>query len=107
MQAVFTLPEEGGFTVAMNEPKTVAYVVQVASFKPSAKELQEEFMNASDFTRYDSVAGLEQQQMFVTWRDEIKAQAEFKWLREPDRHTEEPSHSGRETPLTADDFIDY
>jgi hypothetical protein len=100
MQMVFSQPEEGGIGIAMNEPKTVVYVVQALSFKPSAKDLESEFLTA-DYSRYAQVAMREQRQMAGAWLDEIKTQAGFKWQREPDRREEDTSRAGQDMPASS------
>ena len=50
--------------VAMNEPKTVAYVIQVKGFEPSQEDLEQQFL-VEDFRKYARLALNDEQMQYV------------------------------------------
>lgn len=86
MRTVFRL-EPGRIGVAMNAPKTIAYVVRPREFSPSHEVLWKEF-EVDDFAKYAPAASDDQQQILRAWIDEIQASAGVEWKRKPDRMME-------------------
>jgi hypothetical protein len=83
MRTVFDLsPDKVG--VAMNHPKTVAYVIRLEKLAPSEESLRITF-ELSKFEEYGDVAGEELEGMYRAWMEEIKTDAGLKWEIAPDR----------------------
>lgn len=80
MRRVFRL-EKGQVDWALNQPKTVVYVVRVVDVTPA---IWQAFL-AEDFSRYVRVAEEDQRSIAQAWRDGLKADVDFKWVREPVR----------------------
>jgi hypothetical protein len=83
MKTVFGLGQ-GELGIAMNQPKTVVYVVRMVETHPADKVLQKEF-EVDPFANYATAALEEQQQIFHKSREEIRADAKLHWDREPDQ----------------------
>jgi hypothetical protein len=90
MQAVFGL-EPGETTVAMNYPKTTAYVVRVVQFAPPPSLLTKEFENdkpnfeqSSPYNLYPMLAQQDRSLLYLAWVQEIRKQAGFKYTPAPD-----------------------
>jgi hypothetical protein len=85
MEAVFnSSPEQ--ISVALNEPKTVAYVVQVDGFEPPREDLRQEFL-VEDFRKYARLAMNEEQVQYFDWLRWLDRQAGVTWLK--------PGYTGR------------
>jgi hypothetical protein len=89
MRTVFRL-EPSQIGTAFNEPKTVAYVIQLDEFTPSHKVLWKEF-EVDDFSKYEPAAREDQRQAYQAWLDEIKTSAGLKWERKADQTQESGS----------------
>jgi hypothetical protein len=83
MRTVFTLAA-GQTGVAMNAPKTIAYVIRVTELTPSDSVLQKQF-EVDDFSKYAPVAEGDRQQVLRAWLKEIETSAGFTWERKPDQ----------------------
>jgi len=83
MRTVFRL-KEGGIGVAMNHPKTIAYVIRIAEVKPSEKVLWPQF-EVDDYGKYAAVGFGEQREMIRAWQKELKSAAGLTWQRKADR----------------------
>lgn len=81
MRAVFSLPE-GGVGVALNAPKTMAYVIRVEQFAPAEVVLWEGFQ-VDRFAAYLSAASRDQWEMMRAWRDSFRRAAGLEWERPP------------------------
>jgi hypothetical protein len=79
METVFSM-EPGEVKVAMNQPKTAAYVIQVTAFEPPPAVLWQLFL-VDDYEKYASVAVRDQQRLVGAWMDEIKTSIGLKWER--------------------------
>ncbi len=78
MEAVFnSTPDQ--VTVAMNEPKTVVYVVQIKGFEPSQDDLEQQFL-VEDFRKYAPLAESDVQTMYLDWLRWLDQQAGVTWL---------------------------
>lgn len=86
MRAVFRLaPGQTG--AALNNPETVAYVIQMTALSPSQNVLWKQF-EVDDFSKYAPAVQVDRQRIVAAWLDEIKASAGFEWARKPDRMVE-------------------
>ena len=83
MRTVFHL-EPGQIGVAMNAPKTVAYVIRLNELSPSHDVLWKEF-EVDDFSKYAPAAITDQRQIVQAWLDEIKASAGLQWKHKPEQ----------------------
>ena len=68
----------------MNQPKTIAYVVQLTETAPGEKVLWQMF-TADNYAKYSLVALGDMQSTYAAWRDQLHEAAGLKWLRDPDR----------------------
>ena len=84
MKAVFAL-SKGEFGVAMNNPQTIAYAVEMIDLKPSQKVLWELF-RVDDFGRYADAGYNDQFERITTWRKGLEEEAGLKWERKPAPH---------------------
>ena len=75
MRAVFHL-EPGQIGVALNDPKTVAYVVRLTELSPSHEVLWKQF-EVDDFSKYAPAAEDDRRQITRAWLGEIKKSAGF------------------------------
>jgi len=82
MRAVFRL-SPGEIGVALNQPKTVAYVIRLDELRRSDESLWVVF-ELTPPAEYADVAADELQQTYRDWLDEIKSSAGLKWERPPD-----------------------
>lgn len=80
MRQVFGL-EKGQVSVALNQPKTVTYVVRIADVTPA---IWQAFL-AEDFSRYVRVAEQDQRAIAQAWRDGLKKAVNFEWKRSPEQ----------------------
>jgi len=81
MRAVFEL-KQGQIGVAMNNPKTIAYVVRVTEINPSEKVLWAQF-EVDNYTTYLEVAGAERGRTIQAWQKELQHTAGLEWVRPP------------------------
>ena len=82
MRTVFHL-ERGQIGVAMNAPKTVAYVIQLKELSPSREVLWKQF-EVDDFSKYAPAANTDKRQMYQAWLKEIKSSVGLEWKHKPD-----------------------
>lgn len=82
-RAVFSLEAVRDVAVAMNNPKTIAYVVQLTSRSPSRELLQETFL-ADSFMTYGSVGVPENRGDYQAWIERIEQQNGLTWVEKPD-----------------------
>ena len=87
MRTVFSM-EPGEVGVAMNQPKTVAYVVRVDKYAPTPAVLWELFL-VDDFGKYADVAAADRQEVRSAWMDKIRASAGLKWEGEANRRRQQ------------------
>ena len=82
MEAVFSLrKDEVG--VAVNQPRTMVYVVRVQSETPSDAVLRDMFFSAGITNDVNKIAQREQLRVLSEWYDTIEQEMNVKWLREP------------------------
>jgi hypothetical protein len=84
MAAVFAL-SPGQVGVAMNHPKTAAYVVQVDDYTPADSVLWARFLS-DDYSKYQAVSNSDRSAQFEAWLHNIRTDAGFQWVRQPDRN---------------------
>lgn len=82
MRAVFGLPT-GGVGVAFNQPQDSVYVIRAIEFEPSDEQLREDFARENP-ARYMSAAMDDQRVIYRNWIDDLKADADVRWLRQAD-----------------------
>ncbi len=82
MQTVFGLPA-GGLGVAFNQPRDIVYVIRAIEFDPSDEQLREGFARENP-SRYLSAGMNDQRAIYRHWIDELKTQADVRWLRQAD-----------------------
>jgi len=82
MRTVFNLNVDQ-VGVAMNQPKTFAYVIRQTGFTPNDKVLWELF-KVDDFSKYSAVGVPQQYQRVRNWIQGVSADAEFRWVRQPE-----------------------
>lgn len=83
MKTVFGL-EPGKVGSAMNDPQTVAYVIQVKEFTPTYDELWSLFQK-TDFRMYGSIWQREFARKSHAWLMDIQNQADFQWTPEHEK----------------------
>jgi len=88
MQEVFKL-EPGQVGVAMNAPKSIAYVLRVTEFNPSYKVRWKQF-EVDDFSKYASAGQGDRQQIAQDWLKALQTSAGLKWLRPYDQAGDAP-----------------
>jgi hypothetical protein len=81
MQAVFAL-KAGEVGPAMNQPKSVVYVVRVGEYTPSDTFLWDMFVS-EDYGHYALAAWYDQTAAVRVWREGLKSEAGMHWEREP------------------------
>jgi hypothetical protein len=81
MRAVFDL-KQGQLGVAMNHPKTIAYVIRVSEINPPEKALWAQF-EVDNYSDYADVAGADRGQMIRAWQEELQQTAGLEWVRPP------------------------
>jgi hypothetical protein len=81
MRAVFGM-KKGQIGVAMNHPKTIAYVVRVNEINPPQKVLWAQF-EVDNYGDYAEVAADDQGRMFRAWQEELQEEAGLEWVRPP------------------------
>jgi len=82
MQTVFDM-SAGDVGVAMNQPQTVAYVIQLLAFTPSEQELQKVFQEDDPFYQIRVLAQEDQARIDQAWKEEMMKAAGFKWQIKP------------------------
>jgi hypothetical protein len=82
MRAVFGLPA-GGVGVAFNQPQDIVYVVRAIEFEPSEEQLRDEFARENPM-RYLSAAREDQRAIYRSWIEDLKTDADVRWLRQAD-----------------------
>jgi hypothetical protein len=87
MRAAFAL-KRGQIGVAMNHPKSIAYVVRVSEFNKSDEVLQKEF-EVDSYGSYGEVAATDRGQMIRAWQEDLKQTAGLEWTRPPRREVRE------------------
>jgi hypothetical protein len=87
MRTVFHL-EPSQIGVAMNAPKTMAYVIRLNELSPSQEVLWKQF-EVDDFSKYAPAAATDQRQVVHAWLDEIKTSAGLEWKHKPDQVQQE------------------
>lgn len=81
MRGVFSLdPQSVG--VFFNEPETAAYVVRVGEFAPSEFLLRQQFLSAP-YSLYQNAGQIDRRNTQLRWFDDLLADADIKWVREP------------------------
>lgn len=80
MRTVFGL-EKGQIGVAMNQPKTMVYVVRMVDLTPAVLQAFE----TEDYRRYARVAEQDMGAIGQAWMSSLKAEVGFEWKREPAR----------------------
>ncbi len=91
MKTVFTLNEMGVGT-ALNEPQTIAYVIQVEKFEPSNELLWKRFLD-DDYSRYADAGSSDMRAAVNALFNELSKEAGLKWNRKAD-HVEKEDASG-------------
>jgi hypothetical protein len=79
MQAVFSATPDQ-IVVAMNEPKSDVYVVQIKSFEPSREDLEQRFL-FEDFRAYSPLAIGDEETLYFDWLRSLDKQAGVTWLK--------------------------
>jgi len=82
MRTVFGL-SAGGVGVAFNQPQDMVYVVRAIEFEPSEEQLRDEFARENPM-RYLSAAREDQRAIFQNWIEDLKTDADVRWLRQAD-----------------------
>jgi hypothetical protein len=85
MDAVFK-SSAGETKVALNQPQTVAYVVQVERFSPERQQLEHEFL-VEPFAKYAQLASDDQIQLYSSWLDGLDRLEGLEWLETPRSET--------------------
>ncbi len=81
MNAVFGA-SPGEVKVALNQPQTVAYVVQLEKFMPDRGTLEHEFI-MEPFQKYARAAGEDHQNLELTWITTVEREAGVDWVEPP------------------------
>ena len=77
----------------MNQPQTVAYVVQLLAFTPSEQELQKVFEEDDPFYQIRILAQEDQVRIDQAWKEEMMKAAGFKWQVKPSERLVVPKTS--------------
>jgi hypothetical protein len=80
MRAVASL-DKGSVGVAWNDPKTVAYVVQMVETTPDTKELESLFLSAADPRQLGIIGNIDRREAFREWMKSLEAEAGLEWHR--------------------------
>ena len=78
MRTVASL-DKGSVGVAWNEPKTVAYVVQMVETTPDAKELESLFLSAADPRQLGIIARIDRNGTFQEWMKSLETESGLEW----------------------------
>lgn len=81
MEAIYSLQPDG-VNVAMNYPKTIAYVIQLTDTTPSNDVLWSIF-KSEHFENYAGIAGSDLRQVSDDWLEKLKEDAGLDWVRPP------------------------
>ena len=77
MRAVFdSTPDQ--IRVVLNQPQTIAYVVEVKEFLPDRAELEQQFIT-EDFRKYGQLAFDVQRNLYLDWLRWLDGQAGLTW----------------------------
>jgi hypothetical protein len=82
MRAVFQL-KPGGVGSAVNQPRTVAYVVRIASEFPSEEILREQFLQTGGTRELQQIAFLDRMDVHRSWFEALRREMNVKWERTP------------------------
>ena len=82
MRMVFGL-SAGGVGIAFNQPQDIVYVVRAIEFEPSEEQLRDEFARENPM-RYLSAAREDQRAIYRHWIEDLKTDADVRWLRQAD-----------------------
>jgi hypothetical protein len=74
----------GEIGVAMNHPKTIAYVVQPTETTPSENVLWQMF-TGDNYAKYSLAGWGDLQSTYAAWSDQLHKAAGLEWARDPDR----------------------
>jgi hypothetical protein len=78
MEAVFnSTPDQ--IRVALNQPETIAYVLQVKSFEPPQEDLERQFIG-EDFRKYARLSDGDQRDVYLNWIRTLDRQAGVEWV---------------------------
>ena len=81
MQTVFSL-DPGQIDVAMNNPETICYVINVLQIDPSRESLLADF-EIDSFGTYMQFGIRDASELRMQVSEKLVADADLKWLREP------------------------
>ena len=103
MQEVFDL-KENEVGVAMNQPKTVAYVIRLVEVSPPYTVRFDEF-KTQPLNKYASLAIEDRYEASKAWQKELETSAGLTWERKPHEADERRSSAGRgpQSPELPDD----
>ena len=87
MRTVFEM-KPGQVAVAMNQPKTAAYVIRMIEMNPPPGALRVQF-ESDAYDKYAAVGSSDQRAIYEAWLKEIKSAAGFHLERELDRRSVE------------------
>jgi hypothetical protein len=82
METVFSL-QAGATGVAANEPKDTVYIVRASEFEPGVDQLRDQFAKEPP-NSYRAIGEADRYNMYTTWVDNLQAEANIHWLRDPD-----------------------
>ncbi len=94
MSTVFHM-EPGQIGVAMNAPKTVAYVIRLDKLSPSHEVLWTQF-EVDDFSKYAPAATTDQRKIFQAWLEELKTSAGLEWKHKPPEQAQDFGPAGED-----------
>jgi hypothetical protein len=83
METTFGL-QAGEVGVALNHPKSIAYVIDVVKFEPSNAVLEQEFMvKVREYERYRDAGRVKAAEAQNDWMDSMLAEYDVQWQRPP------------------------
>ena len=82
MRSVFKL-KVGDVGTAVNQPKTVVYVVRVQSESPSEEALREQFLQTGNSSELQQIAFFDKMDVRRDWIESIRRELNVKWERQP------------------------
>jgi hypothetical protein len=82
MRSVFSLAV-GQAGVAVNQPRSIVYVVRISSESPSDETLREMFLQIGASMELQHVAAMDRQGIRRDWFDAIQREMDLKWIRPP------------------------
>lgn len=71
--------DKGSVGVAWNDPKTVAYVVQMVETTPDTKELESLFLSAADPRQLGIIGNIDRRDAFREWMKSLETEAGLEW----------------------------